>query len=54
MQEYSFQVFEAFTAATIIYMLVNLVVVLADARASSAGRGSGPHRHRRRAAPAGH
>ena len=28
MQEYSFQVFEAFTAATIIYLLVNLVVVL--------------------------
>ncbi|HXZ53652.1 MAG TPA: amino acid ABC transporter permease [Burkholderiales bacterium] len=28
MQEYSFQVFEAFTAATLIYLLVNLVVVL--------------------------
>ena len=28
MQEYSFQVFEAFTAATIIYLLVNIVVVL--------------------------
>ena len=28
MQEYSFQVFEAFTAATIIYLLVNLVIVL--------------------------
>ena len=28
MQEYSFQVFEAFTAATVIYLLVNLVVVL--------------------------
>lgn len=29
MQEFSFQVFEAFTAATIIYLLVNGVVVLA-------------------------
>ena len=28
MQEYSFQVFEAFTAATVIYLLLNLVVVL--------------------------
>ncbi len=28
MQEYSFQVFEAFTAATILYLLVNVVVVL--------------------------
>ena len=28
MQEFSFQVFEAFTAATIIYLLVNVVVVL--------------------------
>ena len=28
MQEYSFQVFEAFTGATIIYLLVNMVVVL--------------------------
>ena len=28
MQEFSFQVFEAFTIATIIYLLVNLVVVL--------------------------
>lgn len=27
MQEYSFQVFEAFTAATILYLLLNLVVV---------------------------
>jgi glutamate/aspartate transport system permease protein len=27
MQEFSFQVFEAFTAATIIYVLVNIVVV---------------------------
>ena len=29
MQEFSFQVFEAFTAATIIYVLVNLVVITA-------------------------
>jgi glutamate/aspartate transport system permease protein len=28
MQEFSFQVFEAFTAATVIYILVNIVVVL--------------------------
>ena len=28
MQEFTFQVFEAFTAATIIYLLVNIVVVL--------------------------
>jgi glutamate/aspartate transport system permease protein len=29
MQEFSFQVFEAFTAATLLYLLVNLVVVVA-------------------------
>ncbi len=29
MQEFSFQVFEAFTAATLLYLLVNLVVVIA-------------------------
>src|SRR5262252_8224337 len=29
MQEFSFRVFEAFTAATVIYLLTNLVVVLA-------------------------
>jgi glutamate/aspartate transport system permease protein len=29
MQEFSFQVFEAFTAATILYLLVNVVVVIA-------------------------
>ena len=28
MQEFSFQVFEAFTAATIIYILINVIVVL--------------------------
>src|SRR5262249_13846419 len=29
MQEFSFQVFEAFTAATLLYLMVNLVVVTA-------------------------
>ena len=29
MQEFSFQVFEAFTAATVLYLLVNIVVVTA-------------------------
>src|SRR5258706_2649253 len=29
MQEFSFRVFEAFTAATVIYLLTNLLVVLA-------------------------
>jgi glutamate/aspartate transport system permease protein len=29
MQEFSFQVFEAFTAATVLYLLLNLVVVTA-------------------------
>src|SRR5687768_4159473 len=29
MQEFTFQVFEAFTAATVIYLLTNLIVVLA-------------------------
>ncbi|HXP96405.1 MAG TPA: amino acid ABC transporter permease [Telmatospirillum sp.] len=29
MQEFSFQVFEAFTAATVLYLLINLVVVVA-------------------------
>jgi glutamate/aspartate transport system permease protein len=28
MQEFSFQVFEAFTAATIIYLFTNLIIVL--------------------------
>lgn len=32
MQEFSFQVFEAFTVATILYLLLNLVVVLAMRR----------------------
>jgi glutamate/aspartate transport system permease protein len=30
MQEFSFQVFEAFAAATIIYLLVNITVVMAS------------------------
>jgi glutamate/aspartate transport system permease protein len=29
MQEFSFRVFEAFTAATLIYLMTNLVVVFA-------------------------
>jgi glutamate/aspartate transport system permease protein len=29
MQEFTFQVFEAFTAATVIYILLNIVIVLA-------------------------
>jgi glutamate/aspartate transport system permease protein len=29
MQEFSFQVFEAFTAATVLYLIVNIVVVIA-------------------------
>jgi glutamate/aspartate transport system permease protein len=28
MQEFSFKVFEAFSAATVLYLLVNLVIVL--------------------------
>ena len=37
MQEFSFQVFEAFAAATVIYLLTNLVVVLLHARARAQG-----------------
>ena len=29
MQEFSFQVFEAFTAATLMYLLINFIVVTA-------------------------
>ena len=29
MQEFSFQVFEAFTAATVMYLLINFIVVTA-------------------------
>jgi glutamate/aspartate transport system permease protein len=29
MQEFSFQVFEAYTGATVLYLLVNIVVVVA-------------------------
>jgi glutamate/aspartate transport system permease protein len=32
MQEFSFQVFEAFTAATIIYIVINIVVTFAARR----------------------
>jgi glutamate/aspartate transport system permease protein len=50
MQEFSFRVFEAFTAATIIYLLTNLVVVLAMRALEKKVRvpgliaaGAGPH-----------
>ena len=42
MQEFSFKVFEAFAAATVIYLLTNLVVVLGDARAGEEGARAGP------------
>jgi glutamate/aspartate transport system permease protein len=35
MQEFTFQVFEAFAAATLIYFLVNILVVLASRRLES-------------------
>jgi glutamate/aspartate transport system permease protein len=35
MQEFSFQVFEAFAAATVIYLIVNLLVVLAMRKVES-------------------
>jgi glutamate/aspartate transport system permease protein len=38
MQEFSFQVFEAFTAATVIYLLVNVVVVFGMRRLERAVR----------------
>ena len=50
MQEFSFRVFEAFTAATVIYLLTNLVVVLAMRALEKKVRvpgliaaGAGPH-----------
>ncbi|KAA2238265.1 amino acid ABC transporter permease [Salinarimonas soli] len=46
MQEFSFQVFEAFTAATLIYLAINLVVTLLmralERRVAMPGSGSGP------------
>jgi ABC-type amino acid transport system permease subunit len=41
MQEFSFKVFEAFAAATVIYLLTNLVVVFAHARAGEKGARAG-------------
>ncbi len=38
MQEFSFQVFEAFTAATVLYVLVNIVVVFGMRRLEAAVR----------------
>ena len=35
MQEFSFQVFEAFTAATLIYLAINIVVTFAMRRVES-------------------
>ena len=50
MQEFSFRVFEAFTAATVIYLLTNLIVVLADARAGEEGARARPDLGRQRRA----
>ena len=38
MQEFSFQVFEAFTAATIIYIMINIIVTVAMRRLERAWR----------------
>ena len=46
MQEFSFQVFEAFTAATVMYLLINLVVVT-GMRVLERSAGD-PRLHRRR------
>ena len=50
MQEFSFRVFEAFAAATVIYLLTNLVVVLAMRALEQQGARAGPDRRERRAA----
>ena len=50
MQEFSFQVFEAFTAATVIYLAHQPDRRAADARAREQGARAGPHRRRRRRA----
>jgi len=36
MQEFSFQVFEAFTAATVIYIVINIIVTFAMRRVERA------------------
>src|SRR4029450_2663113 len=41
MQEFSFQVFEAFTAATLIYIAVNIVVTFAMRRRAGGGAVAG-------------
>ena len=46
MQEFSFQVFEAFTAATVIYIVINITVTAAMRRPRAACRGSRLHRFR--------
>ena len=49
MQEFSFQVFEAFTAATVMYLLINIVVVTGMRflerawRSPATSRGNEPH-----------
>ena len=48
MQEFTFQVFEAFTAATVIYIIVNLIVVTLHARGRAQGRRARLHRPGRR------
>ena len=45
MQEFSFQVFEAFTGATVLYLLINIVVVIAHALPRA--RGGDPRLHLR-------
>ena len=49
MQEFSFQVFEAFTAATVIYVAVTLIVVFGMRWVEQQGAGAGPDQRRRRA-----
>ncbi len=48
MQEFSFQVFEAYAAATVIYLLTNLVVVLGMRWLEGARARARPHRRGRR------
>jgi glutamate/aspartate transport system permease protein len=54
MQEFTFQVFEAFAAATVIYLLTNMVVVLAMRRLEARVRVPGLIGAPASAAPAGH
>jgi glutamate/aspartate transport system permease protein len=54
MQEFSFQVFEAFAAATVIYLMVNLLVVLAMRQVERKIRVPGFIGSQNQAAAAGH